>query len=239
MTNCTCLRCAKKINPNSQKNSQCRKCKAFCHPKCNSDVLRFRLVRKNKFRFKQMRDQNWVCNLCLLKDFPFSTLSENEFEIVACPDKKSFISRLPSPDVLNSLFTEQERYPTDTENNLSDEEVYLYTDDAHELSYRVAKGSPKIDFPIISINIRSIKNSKNFTKFEAFLSSLSVRPMLIALNETWISDTTKGPFRKIKGYEFVDNNRIKSTGGGVAFYVSNTLTYEKLDKFTKMEEKIF
>ena len=139
--------------------------------------------------------------------------------VISYSEKKS--TTLRSPHFLNSLLvTDSEKYPSETENDLVDQEMYIFSDEAHELSYNVMKGHPKIDFPIISINIRSIKNSKNFTKFEAFLSSLSVKPMIIALNETWISDNTKGAFRKIRGYEFVDNNRAKHEGGGVAFYVS-------------------
>ena len=200
-------------------------------------MLKFRISRINKFRFKKVRDENWVCSKCILAQFPYSCLNDKEFDIISGPLKKSVL--LPSPDVLNSLFTDSERYPTEASNDHHDQEIYMYSDDVHELTYNIFKGHPNIDFPILSLNIRSIKSSKMFTKFEGFLSSLSTRPMLIALSETWISDTTKGPFRKIKGYQFIDNNRKLTVGGGVAFYVCNSLTCEKLDKFTKMEEKVF
>ena len=52
---------------------------------------------------------------------------------------------------------------------------------------------------------------------------MPIRPMIIAINETWITDSSKGPYSKIKGYKFVQNNRHKNAGGGVAFYIANLI----------------
>ena len=56
-------------------------------------------------------------------------------------------------------------------------------------------------FPIISLNIRSVVNKTNFTKFQAFLQNLSVKPMIIAISETWVTDSSKGPFKKNQGLQ--------------------------------------
>ena len=95
-----------------------------------------------------MRDDNWVCRKCVLSQLPFFSLNSKEFDLTVPYDKLS--ATLHSPDELNSLFADSDKYPTETDDHI-DQEMYMYTDDVHELTYNVTKGHPNIDFPILSL----------------------------------------------------------------------------------------
>ena len=71
-----------------------------------------------------------------------------------------------------------------------------------------------------------------------FLAALSVKPFIIALNETWIKKVPKGPYTKLKGYKFLQNSRQKCKGGGVAFYVANHLHATRIESLSIMKEKL-
>ena len=96
------------------------------------------------------------------------------------------------------------------------------------------------DFPILSINVRSIVNREHFTKFEALLDSLPIKPLVIGLTETWVTDSTQGPFLNLPGYHpFIQNHRHRFGGGGVGFYISEHLHFSVIDDMNIMEEKLF
>ena len=60
------------------------------------------------------------------------------------------------------------------------------------------------------------------------------------MTETWITDLSKGPYSKIKGYhKFIHNNRHKNIGGGVGFYIASHLHYTKIESLSLMHEKVF
>ena len=151
---------------------------------------------------------------------------------------------LPSCDELNDLFINKQI--DDKENELDfefnyflNDTKYSYSKDAVKMSF-IEESEFLEDFPILSINVRSIVNRDHFTQFEALLENLSVKPMIIALSETWITDLSQGPYSNIPGYQFIQNNRKNvNGGGGVCFYIADHLHFTKIDSLTIMKEKVF
>ena len=181
---------------------------------------------------------------CILQVLPFWDLLN--YQVKALNPK--FI--LPSCDELNDKFI----YEKNDENVSGDDFKFTYF--SYQTNYSYSNNISSLffsffkqdfseeaehfeSFPIISLNIRSIVNRENFTKFQAFLQNLSVKPSIIAINETWINDSSKGPFSKLKGYKFVQNNMHDHVGGGVAFYVAEHLHFSKIDSLSTMHEKVF
>ena len=62
-------------------------------------------------------------------------------------------------------------------------------------------------FSSIGINIRSLSNTKNFAKLQAFIDSLCFSPSVIAINETYLRDNEPGPHCNLSGYMFISNCR--------------------------------
>jgi hypothetical protein len=232
-----CLHCKRKVSISNLKNLQCKKCRKFCHPKCAKSWPLIRLKKCKQNRYKVVRSQNWQCEACILGELPFFDISNSQVRALI----PKFI--LPSRDVLNDKFVNIENDNDICEENLdftylSCQTKYLYSKDLRSLDFS-EEAEPFDSFPIISMNVRSIVNKENFTKFQAFLQNLSVRPMIIALTETWINDSSTGPFSKIRGYKFFHNNRHDHVGGGVAFYIADHLHATKIDSLCVMKEKVF
>ena len=89
---------------------------------------------------------------------------------------------------MNDIFVSNESAGGDDYENttyFSNKTRYIQSKDIEVLSF-----SNDSDFPIISLNIRSIVNTNNFAKFERFLDTLLIKPYVIGLNETWITDSS-------------------------------------------------
>ena len=76
----------------------------------------------------------------------------------------------------------------------------------------------KFGFTILNLNIRSLANLNNYSKFETLIISFNPQPDIISLTETWLIEQS-GPHCSLIGYTFVDNCRKCFRGGGVGFYV--------------------
>ena len=66
-----------------------------------------------------------------------------------------------------------------------------------------------------------------------------VATLVISICETWIRPTHSEPYSKSDGYKFVLNNRKACLGGGVVFYVKNSLQFNVINELFVMEEKNF
>ena len=89
------------------------------------------------------------------------------------------------------------------------------------------------------INTHLIFNHKNFAKLEHLLSSLSVKPSIIAVAKTLLKPATQTSFHtNLPGYTFLSNHCINHRGGRVAFYIINNLTYIHPIDLNVMNEKI-
>ena len=68
---------------------------------------------------------------------------------------------------------------------------------------------------------------------------MTYKPVIISVSETWITPLSSEPFFNIPNYKFVHNSRLHSKGGGIAFYVKDTIKFHVLTKLTTMHEKPF
>ena len=62
-------------------------------------------------------------------------------------------------------------------------------------------------FSSICINVRSLVNPINYTKFEELIATLGYKPGVIGITETWESTNSSGHFKILPGYIFVSNPR--------------------------------
>ena len=235
-TSC-CKVCNRRISSLNTRNLKCQDCSHYFHPNCSRFLPPICVRRNGKYRYKVVRNQTWVCDYCTLSRLPFYDLTDLQLREI-CVNQTNDRKRvsLPSANQMNSMFvnTVSEKDNEFDSSYFSNKAKYLETSDIEVLSF-----SGDSDFPIISLNIRSIVNSNNFAKFEAFLDSLPVKPLVIGLNETWITDLSQGPYSCVPGYNFIHNNRSKHPGGGVAFYIADHLHFNQIDSLCVMKEKVF
>ena len=80
-------------------------------------------------------------------------------------------------------------------------------------------------FSILHLNIRSFK--KNFDKLVNFLATLSFNFKVICVTETWCSsEHNNSDLYKLTNYSSIHQTRSSGkTGGGLAIFVHNSLTY--------------
>ena len=243
----TCLKCNKRISITNLRHFKCKTCRKFCHQNCvkgiHATCIKQTYIKTSgSHRYKVIRNEKWQCDKCILQELPCTNLSNLQISQLATPHIKSLL--LPSPEKLNELFAHEKDYH-DNKNEFEfthfyNNTEYTTTQDVEKLLNFNDESKSHQNFPIISLNVRSIVNKKNFTKFQAFLSSLPIKPMIIALNETWITDSSNGPYKKLRGYhKFVQSNRKHCVGGGVGFYITDHLHFNKIEELSIMEEKTF
>ena len=79
------------------------------------------------------------------------------------------------------------------------------------------------DFSLIHLNVRSIQH--NFESLQNFLSDFQYKFDVIALTETWLNKKLNIEDYELDGYKTPHcQNRESRTGGGVLFYVRDTLS---------------
>ena len=116
--------------------------------------------------------------------------------------------------------------------NLS-ENKYITSDEIKCLSF-----NNKFGFTILNINMRSLANLNNYSKFETLITNLNPQPDIISVTETWLIEQS-GPHCSLIGYTFVGNCRKHFRGGGVGFYVKDRLKFTVCEKLSIMKEKVF
>ena len=82
------------------------------------------------------------------------------------------------------------------------------------------------ELSILNFNIRSL--SKNLDSFLFFLDSLTTKFDFIVLTETWTTNFDKDLF-SIPGYKSFHFVRQGRSGGGVAIYVKDCYSVDKID----------
>ena len=230
-----CLVCKKRISSANCRNLQCKVCKKYCHSKCTRNLPPICLEKAGKFRYRIVRNEKWKCDICTSNELPFSNVSNARIREMRTIHKR----KLPSTDELNALFvSETAENDDDIEFKYSYKTQYMTSREIENLNFK-DESELYEDFPILSINVRSIVNRDHFMKFESLLDSLPIKPMVIGLSETWVSESSKGSFLNLQGYKFVQNSRDKCVGGGVGFYVADHLHYSEIDSLTIMNEKLF
>ena len=72
-------------------------------------------------------------------------------------------------------------------------------------------------------DVRSL--NRNFDSIDEFISLLSVQFSVYGFSETWLNDTNDVLIHK-NSYRFINANRSKGKGGGVAFLVHDSLSFK-------------
>ena len=89
------------------------------------------------------------------------------------------------------------------------------------------------------VNVRSLNNPHNFTKFESLIAGLDYQPHIIAVNETWDKPHATGQHMNLNGYVYIFNPRVASRGGGVGMYIKQSLIFTPYAELSIMHEKLF
>ena len=75
------------------------------------------------------------------------------------------------------------------------------------------------------MNCRSLPTKCENIKI--FLSTLTYQPLVIALSETWLTESQES-YYNISGYSLVSRPRLGKRGGEVGFYLSNNTQYNTI-----------
>ena len=94
-------------------------------------------------------------------------------------------------------------------------------------------------FSTMCVNVRSLTNRHNFTKFESLIAGLDYQPHIIAVNETWDKPHTTGQHINLNGYVYISNPRVASRGGDVGMYIKQSLIFTPYAELSIMHEKRF
>ena len=133
------------------------------------------------------------------------------------------------PNEFNELFV-------DDSNHLSNVNDIDYHD-FFDISYYFSENSENI-IANMQTQSSSILITINFDKLQSLLANMKLKPHILFINETWLNNNQKGEFNNLSNYVFISNNRIHSRGGGVAFYVNDTLSFSVRDDISIMKKKI-
>lgn len=158
-------------------------------------------------------DQACFCSRCLTNILPFQNLNNNELKQVF---------NLTSDKIYNTLQKILKSHPS-RKSNLSCNYCDIYDLKSHHLN----KG-----LSVLHINIRSL--IKNMAKLEEMLLESSVDPDIIAISETWLTNS-KTTNIHLPGYNFFFSNSTKGnvnnkySAGGVGVFVKKSLNVSEYD----------
>lgn len=93
----------------------------------------------------------------------------------------------------------------------------------------------KQNFNAMHINCRSL--GRNFDEILTLIHPFDSQLSVIALTETWLSDDVTQLYN-IPGYNFLSNCRHNKTGGGVGFYINDSIDYKLLSTCSYMYDFI-
>ena len=123
--------------------------------------------------------------------FSFSSCSDKEFaELFDFNNFNLFYSASNLNDLFKNISTYNEHSIANEDSCNSNEinffhnvnDQYLFSKDANSLLFNTFNENS--NFSVLCLNIRSLSNSKNFSKL-GLLSFLTLAPSLIAVTETW------------------------------------------------------
>ena len=94
---------------------------------------------------------------------------------------------------------------------------------------------PRKHLNILHLNSRSLP--KNIDNIKAFLNSLIAPPDVLAITETWLSETNKELFQ-LSGYQSYHLVRTIRPQGGVSVYISNNIQSTQIKELTLINDNI-
>ena len=99
---------------------------------------------------------------------------------------------LPHAEHLKTIF--QDTINIDDNNSLNYPSFYNFQEKYIDISSVESLTFNGNEFLIVCANMRSIVNLLNFSKLEAFIHNLELKPDIIAVTETWIQSNAPGPW---------------------------------------------
>lgn len=98
--------------------------------------------------------------------------------------------------------------------------------------------APSIGCPIYPrlflTNLRSLLGKFD----ELYVHVLSMKPDIVCITESWLDDTVDSSSINIANYNVVRHDRLQRKGGGVLFYIKDTLQFELLNIDTLFTKEI-
>ena len=209
--------------PNYDQYIMCAHCSRSYHFSC------CKLNRRQFFRRRSdIQKEPFYCQPCIKDSLPFVNVPKTKFNEIS--SSKTTEPTSLSPKHISSCELCLECNP-DCENCTTCTDLYRVCDKCIDCniddfetfnSLLNQKGSSEIS--IIHFNIRSLLKHK--PEIEQLLYSLHTPPDIICLSETKINDRTNLQDLYIEGYTLFENSS-KSSFGGSAIYVSDTLSCKK------------
>ena len=194
-----------------QKYQSCCACSAEFHQKCINHL-------NKTFQLKPFYN-DCLCTSCAAATLPFLSLTDQDFSDLFYDPK----SPLPSTDDLNRLLSNvRNHFDHDLDDvdskflNNNQLDSYLTVQEAHTL---LSGKNDECSFSTMYVNVRSLTNPHNFTKFENLISGLDYQPHIITVNKTWEKPHTTGQHMNLSGYVYRSNPRAVSKGGGAGMYI--------------------
>ena len=123
---------------------------------------------------------------------------------------------IPNASELNELYIDNNdaEIDEDTEfyplSNVQD--MYFESSDVDTISTEISNTKAKF-FMTMCVNVWSL-NQDHFTKLDALISSLPIKPKVLGINETWLNSNDDGPHNNLGSYSFISNCRKVMKGGG-------------------------
>ena len=148
-----------------------------------------------------------------------SLTENNSSDEINLPNEFSLSDFDPISHTDYRIFDFEERI--DADNNFFNQfqvNCQHYTDDKFKDIKLPNKG-----LSIIHFNVRSL--SANFSSLSDYLNTLGFHFDIIALSETWLNMNSNSNLYSLPGYDFCHVDRCDKRGGGVAFYIKNSLKY--------------
>ena len=217
-----CCKCTNHVSSNQARIS-CSSCRALFHDRCAYNL------------YPRHKRKTWKCDQC---------------KSLSTDDVNAGANNIPSNtttydiDALNEIFrNDDDNTPVNgyVDNNFTG--TFNNADDAYiscdELATYCSEFHLNSSLLTLCVNVRSLGNIDNFTRFQTLIYSLPIKPHLIAVNETWINQKNKGPQSNVEGYTFIHNSRKINEGGGVGLYLLNHLNFTLRNDLNIMNEKTF
>ena len=172
----------------------------FCHCKDNYHKTCIKSAGPVELLYK-----NYLCQLCAHFTFIFHSIDDTELLEI-------FKSKIPlNASIFNQLFTDTIEPKNNMDNFISaniQNELYVSAEEANLLMENSSNCQIQ-PFSSICVNVRSLLNPINYTKFEGLIASLGYKPDVVGITETWESTSSSGHFKILPGYIFVSNPRKK------------------------------
>jgi len=215
-----CAICTKSVRTN-QKRMHCGSCKAWIHCSCCCmDISEYnRLAKTNEV---------WFCRACLSDMFAFNGI-EDDTEFRSClftlghfdAINTCFIHNVAQLNIINDMIIVNRDIDPDYNGLVRlQPNRYLMPE---EFNNCVEKNKLSDNtFSIMHINARSLVNKLD--DFVNFIGGLSLVFNIVAVTETWATDSTEQHLR-IPNYKYCEKHRSSSRGGGVAIYIQEDINY--------------